>query len=181
MITKISEIDNDKLVKLWNNPKKSNKALMKEFDCNWSLINTKAKRVKAVADKLTVERSSGAEGGVVGNEAPAKAQTEEKKVTTKSTDTAAVAAVKKTVAKNSDAAKDLVRDFDNNFAVYVGDNDVISWSEDPTAMRKQIEDVMRRLGKKKVEVIRDGGRINIQDIRPGDKIVLQTMAGGAAR
>lgn len=59
--TSLAQLDNDEFVEVWNSPI-TNKQVAEKLNASWTLIVTKATRVKAVRDALTVVRNGGIAG-----------------------------------------------------------------------------------------------------------------------
>jgi hypothetical protein len=59
--TSLAQLDNDEFIETWNSHL-TNKQVAEKLNASWTLIVTKATRVKAVRDALTVSRPGGISG-----------------------------------------------------------------------------------------------------------------------
>jgi hypothetical protein len=59
--TALTQLDNEEFIQVWNSPI-TNKEVAEKLNASWTLIVTKATRVKAVRDALTVTRNGGIGG-----------------------------------------------------------------------------------------------------------------------
>lgn len=164
MKSKISELDNAKVIKYWNDTNLTNAQVAKKLDAPWGLVATKAKRVNSVKDQLTVERTGGASGTV---EAVAPAPKTKRVVATSSantnTDLGSGRLSVKVVIKSSDNTDIASDDLSGNLETVV------------TAMRQMMSD--NRITK--ADLYRNGSMISIPEICDGDVLVVRPAIFGA--
>lgn len=70
--TSIAQIDNEEFIRVWNS-EITNKQVSEQLNASWTLIITKATRVKDVRDALTVSRPGGINGTYQKKDAAAEA------------------------------------------------------------------------------------------------------------
>jgi len=163
MKSKISELDNAKVIKYWNDTNLTNAQVAKKLDAPWGLVATKAKRVNSVKDQLTVERTGGASGTV---EAVAPAPKTKRVVAASSavnTDSSGGRISVKVVIKSSDNTDIASDDLSGNLETVV------------TAMRQMMSD--NRITK--ADLYRNGSMISIPEICDGDVLVVRPAIFGA--
>jgi hypothetical protein len=163
MKSKISELDNAKVIKYWNDTNLTNAQVAKKLDAPWGLVATKAKRVNSVKDQLTVERTGGASGTV---EAAAPAPKTKRVVATSSAvnaDSSGGRISVKVVIKSSDNTDIASDDLSGNLETVV------------TAMRQMMSD--NRITK--ADLYRNGSMISIPEICDGDVLVVRPAIFGA--
>jgi hypothetical protein len=163
MKSKISELDNAKVIKYWNDTNLTNAQVAKKLDAPWGLVATKAKRVNSVKDQLTVERTGGASGTV---EAVAPAPKTKRVVATSSAvsaDSSGGRISVKVVIKSSDNTDIASDDLSGNLETVV------------TAMRQMMSD--NRITK--ADLYRNGSMISIPEICDGDVLVVRPAIFGA--
>jgi hypothetical protein len=163
MKSKISELDNAKVIKYWNDTNLTNAQVAKKLDAPWGLVATKAKRVNSVKDQLTVERTGGASGTV---EAVAPAPKTKRVVATSaavSADSSGGRISVKVVIKSSDNTDIASEDLSGNLETVV------------TAMRQMMSD--NRITK--ADLYRNGSMISIPEICDGDVLVVRPAIFGA--
>lgn len=163
MKSKISELDNAKVIKYWNDTNLTNAQVAKKLDAPWGLVATKAKRVNSVKDQLTVERTGGASGTV---EAVAPAPKTKRVVATSSavsTDSSGGRISVKVVIKSSDNTDIASNDLSGDLETVV------------TAMRQMMSD--NRITK--ADLYRNGSMISIPEICDGDVLVVRPAIFGA--
>jgi DNA polymerase II large subunit len=163
MKSKISELDNAKVIKYWNDTNLTNAQVAKKLDAPWGLVATKAKRVNSVKDQLTVERTGGASGTV---EAVAPAPKTKRVVAASSavnTDSSGGRISVKVVIKSSDNTDIASDDLSGNLETVV------------TAMKQMMSD--NRITK--ADLYRNGSMISIPEICDGDVLVVRPAIFGA--
>lgn len=164
MKSKISELENAKVIKYWNDTNLTNAQVAKKLDAPWGLVATKAKRVNAVKDQLTVERTGGASGTVEAVvAAPKTARIVAASSAATSADRSGGRISVKVVIKSSDNTDIANDDLSGDLETVV------------TAMRQMMSD--NRITK--ADLYRNGSMISIPEICDGDVLVVRPAIFGA--
>ena len=174
MKTKISELDNEKFIELWNNTKLSNAEIAKKLGCGWSLIKIKLRANKTVAAACAdVIREGGLSGEAAssGKKSSAAPKSSAKKASTKKTT--------KVVKEGSEEAASEMKQFQGQFAVTI-DKTEIKYNDSNDLLNK-IEGIMRDRNLEKVDLIREGRYIELANVQPGDRISLGVTVSGAGK
>lgn len=173
MKSSLSELNNEEVIKYWNQ-KISNKQLCEKLDAPWPLVNSKAKRVKAVADKLTQDRTPGINGTFIKKEETAAAAAAPAKKTAKSS-TRAVSSI--------EAAEEAHSDFKLNVKLMSSQQTAIE--EKPIvgpnleAVITQIQNMMREHRITKCDIYRNGSIVTEAELQYGDSITLRPQINAA--
>lgn len=164
MKSKISELENAKVIKYWNDTNLTNAQVAKKLDAPWGLVATKAKRVNAVKDQLTVERTGGASGTVEAvSPAPKAVRVVAASSAGTSIDRSGGRISVKVVIKSSDNTDIANDDLSGDLETVV------------TAMRQMMSD--NRITK--ADLYRNGSMISIPEICDGDVLVVRPAIFGA--
>lgn len=162
--TSLAQLDNDEFVEVWNSHI-TNKQVADKLNASWTLIITKATRVKAVRDALTVSRPGGINGTFQEKDNEAVAPAATSTVVRSSAATATGLHIHVQIMSSSSAVQ---AEADINAAS----------TEDAVAEMHRLMSANRIT---KADLYRNGQSISAAEIQDGDSLVIRPAIFNAAK
>lgn len=163
--TSLAQLDNDEFIEVWNSPI-SNKEVAEKLNASWTLIVTKATRVKAVRDALTVVRNGGIAGTYQAKDEAAEAAP------------AATTTIARTSAVSASNGLHIKVQIMSSAATLQTEADINAANvEDAVA---EMHRLMNQNRITKADLYRNGQSISATEIQDGDTLVIRPAIFNAA-